>query len=145
MRVKPFALLSLSICLTILSIVLIIKLHDQDLIYNLLVLNLSREMTDDVPQMGGSGRETVCSCRTRSVKEGPKPRWQVFWRKTNGGKKRILKASLVTSVQASYDPDEYSQNFDQGTDWTKPEDLSRSFSARYADPSRVLQKSNTVR
>jgi hypothetical protein len=52
MRVKPFALLSLSICLTILSIVLIIKLHDQDLIYNLLVLNLSREMTDDVPQMG---------------------------------------------------------------------------------------------
>lgn len=69
----------------------------------------------------------------------------MFWRKTNGGKKRILKASLVTSVQASYDPDEYSQNFDQGTDWTKPEDLSRSFSARYADPSRVLQKSNTVR
>jgi hypothetical protein len=105
MRVKPFALLSLSICLTILSIVLIIKLHDQDLIYNLLVLNLSREMTM-FHKWGCSGRETVCSCRTRSVKDGPKPRWQVFWRKTNGGKKRILNASLVTSVQASYDPDE---------------------------------------
>lgn len=144
MRVKPFALLSLSICLTILSIVLIIKLHDQDLIYNLLVLNLSREMTI-FHKWGGSGRETVCPGRARSVKDALKPRWQVFWRKINGGKKKALKASLVTPVQASYDPDEYSQNFDRGTDWTKPEDISRSFSARFADPSRVLQKSNTVR
>ncbi|KAF9681150.1 hypothetical protein SADUNF_Sadunf06G0195600 [Salix dunnii] len=93
---------------------------------------------------GGSGRETIYLGRTPGVKDGPKPRWKVFWRKINRGKKKIFKVSPVTS-QASYDPDEYSQNFDQGTDWSEPEFLSRSFSARYADPSRILLKSKTVR
>ncbi|KAL9400237.1 hypothetical protein Peur_009198 [Populus x canadensis] len=91
---------------------------------------------------GGSGRETIYLGRTPGVKDGPKPRWQVFWRKINRGKKKIFNVSPVTS-QASYDLDEYSQNFDQGTDWAEPEILSRSFSARYADPSRILQKSRS--
>ncbi|KAJ6743598.1 hypothetical protein OIU85_017536 [Salix viminalis] len=93
---------------------------------------------------GGSGRETIYLGRTPGVKDGPKPRWKVFWRKINRGKQKIFKVSPVTS-QASYDPDEYSQNFDQGIDWAEPEILSRSFSARYADPSRILLKSKTVR
>lgn len=109
----------------------------------LLVLNLYREMAL-FKKWGGSGRETIYLGRTPGVKDGPKPRWQVFWRKINRGKKKIFNVSPVTS-QASYDLDEYSQNFDQGTDWAEPEILSRSFSARFADPSRILQKSRTVR
>ncbi|WCJ29801.1 hypothetical protein M5689_011411 [Euphorbia peplus] len=34
-----------------------------------------------------------------------------------------------------YDEDEYSKNFDQGSGWAEPDNLSRSFSARFSDPS----------
>ncbi|KAF2286930.1 hypothetical protein GH714_035619 [Hevea brasiliensis] len=44
-----------------------------------------------------------------------------------------------------YDADEYSQNFDEGTGWAEPDNLSRSFSARFADPSRILIKNSSVR
>ncbi|KAF2286929.1 hypothetical protein GH714_035576 [Hevea brasiliensis] len=58
-------------------------------------------------------------------------------------KKKIFSASV--SSQASYDADEYSQNFDEGTGWAEPDNLSRSFSARFADPSRILIKNSSVR
>ncbi|CAK7353388.1 unnamed protein product [Dovyalis caffra] len=102
---------------------------------------ISREMAM-FKKWGGSARETIHLGKAQSVKDGPKPKWQRFWRKISRGKKKIFNMAPVTS-QASYDPDEYSQNFDQGTDWDEPEILSRSFSARYADPSRILQKSST--
>ncbi|KAK8645143.1 hypothetical protein V6N13_118992 [Hibiscus sabdariffa] len=44
---------------------------------------------------------------------------------------------FVSISKASYDPDEYSQNFDQGTGWTESDNLSQSFSARFAHPSRI--------
>ncbi|KAJ8773596.1 hypothetical protein K2173_005842 [Erythroxylum novogranatense] len=75
-----------------------------------------------------------------------KPRWQVFWRKINREKKKIFTAptTTTTNFHASYEPDDYFQNFDPGTGWTEPDNLPRSFSARFADPSRILQKSATV-
>ncbi|KAA8541814.1 hypothetical protein F0562_022966 [Nyssa sinensis] len=55
------------------------------------------------------------------------PIWRVLWRKIKKEKKKIFDSS--TAVQFTYDPNSYSQNFDQGLTWADPDDLSRSFSA----------------
>jgi hypothetical protein len=39
-----------------------------------------------------------------------------------------------------HDAYSYAQNFGDGTAWMEPKNLSRSFSARFAAPSRVLQR-----
>ncbi|KAM1247261.1 hypothetical protein TB2_043370 [Malus domestica] len=65
--------------------------------------------------------------------------WQKFWKRFKIQRKKNFGSSTVTpQAQASYDPDTYSKNFDQGTGWMEPDNLPRSFSARFADPSRVL-------
>ncbi|MBA0835851.1 hypothetical protein Goarm_008105 [Gossypium armourianum] len=90
-----------------------------------------------------------CSSRLETIKLGrsytqrghdehPKPKWRTFWKIFTRERKKIF-ASPV-GFQASYDPDEYSQNFDQGTGWAEPDNLSRSFSARFADPSRISRR-----
>ncbi|XP_039004869.1 uncharacterized protein LOC120132115 [Hibiscus syriacus] len=87
------------------------------------------------------------SIRTETIKLGrsytqrgqddrSKPKWRTFW-------KKFTRKKIFTSpggFQASYDPDEYSQNFDQGTGWAEPDNLSRSFSARFAEPSRFSRR-----
>ncbi|KAL4333124.1 hypothetical protein GQ457_07G044600 [Hibiscus cannabinus] len=73
------------------------------------------------------------SCTQRGQDDRSKPKWLTFWKKFT--RKKIF--SSPVGFQASYDPDEYSQNFDQGTGWAEPDNLSRSFSARFADPSRI--------
>ena len=50
----------------------------------------------------------------------------------------------LQSSNNSYDPTTYSKNFDQGMGWEEPDNLSRSFSARFADPSRIFPKSTIV-
>ncbi|CAN0907019.1 hypothetical protein LINGRAHAP2_LOCUS24575 [Linum grandiflorum] len=60
----------------------------------------------------------------------------------------ILGAVTCTSAtlmqqhqQQAYDADDYSKNFDQGMGWDDSDDyLPRSFSARFADPSRILHR-----
>ncbi|KAF5743253.1 hypothetical protein HS088_TW09G01319 [Tripterygium wilfordii] len=67
----------------------------------------------------------------------PKQRWIMFWRKISIKKKKISNDNMPVTLQAaSYDPDAYLQNFDHGTGWAEPDNLSRSFSSRFADPSR---------
>jgi len=41
---------------------------------------------------------------------------------------------------APYDAYSYAQNFDDGEAWVEPDNLSRSFSARFVVPSRVFQR-----
>ncbi|KAG9459277.1 hypothetical protein H6P81_003785 [Aristolochia fimbriata] len=73
------------------------------------------------------------------------PRWQVLWRRIVKEKRRIVKEkkrifpSSVAQFQVPYDPYTYSQNFDHGSACLEPENLSRSFSARFADSSRMLR------
>lgn len=59
-------------------------------------------------------------------------------------KKKRGRFSSLQPVQVSYDPYTYSKNFDQGYAFDKLDeydDLSRSFSVRFADPSNIfLQK-----
>jgi len=69
------------------------------------------------------------------------PRWRKFWRKMKRGKRRLFRAS--PAVHAQYDPNSYSQNFDDGYS-NDPDNLSRSFSARFAVPSRIFEKNEMV-
>ena len=55
-------------------------------------------------------------------------------------KKKIFDCSSSNRVVVSYDPYTYAQNFDQGLMTADPDDHSRSFSARFAVPSRVFEK-----
>lgn len=48
-------------------------------------------------------------------------------------------------MRFTYDPHSYSQNFDeQGSIFADDDELSRSFSARFAVPSRIFPKNELV-
>ncbi|KAF8407034.1 hypothetical protein HHK36_006159 [Tetracentron sinense] len=66
------------------------------------------------------------------------PRWRVLWRRIKKEKKKIFDSPVPVQVQ--YDPYTYSQNFDQGSASAELDNVSRSFSARFADPSRIFQR-----
>ncbi|XVF48488.1 hypothetical protein PTKIN_Ptkin03bG0194600 [Pterospermum kingtungense] len=92
-----------------------------------------------------SSRETIKLGRSntqRGKDDRSKPKWTTFWKKFT--RKKIFTNSSPVAFQASYDPDEYSQNFDQGTGWAEPDNLSRSFSARFADPSRISRRNDLL-
>ncbi|KAK7410350.1 hypothetical protein VNO78_01067 [Psophocarpus tetragonolobus] len=72
-----------------------------------------------------------------STYDGTKTVWQMLWRKLKrSSDKKVF--SSPTTMDGVYDPEAYSMNFDQGTGWMEPDNLPRSFSARFADPSRIL-------
>ncbi|GKV11788.1 hypothetical protein SLEP1_g23008 [Rubroshorea leprosula] len=76
-----------------------------------------------------------------------KLRWKELWMKFKEKKiRKFLKffKSPAPVAQLTYDPYTYSQNFDQGLSWDEPENLSRSFSVRFADPSLVFLKNKAV-
>ncbi|CAL5205156.1 unnamed protein product [Lathyrus oleraceus] len=70
--------------------------------------------------------------------------WQKIWRKVKRDKKKVFNyasssgSSRVDIDGVCYDEETYSMNFDQGTGWMEADNLPRSFSARYADPSWIL-------
>ncbi|CAI9093477.1 OLC1v1028984C1 [Oldenlandia corymbosa var. corymbosa] len=67
-----------------------------------------------------------------------KPKWLKFWRKIRRKKKKS--GGNKSSSATPYDPESYMQNFDEGSgQMDGPDYLFRSFSARYADPSRSLR------
>ncbi|KAJ9688468.1 hypothetical protein PVL29_014234 [Vitis rotundifolia] len=77
-----------------------------------------------------------------SATESCKLRWTVLWRKFRKEKRKMFQP--WGSVKVTYDPYSYSQNFDQGSLWDEPDYHSRSFSARYAVPSRIFLKEGTM-
>ncbi|XP_061343827.1 uncharacterized protein LOC133289840 [Gastrolobium bilobum] len=78
-----------------------------------------------------------------SATGSPKLRWKMLWMKLKKEKKKLF--VCASPLQVPYDPYTYSQNFDQGTALEEPENLSRSFSVRFADPSRVLVKKEVLK
>nr|KYP49328.1 hypothetical protein KK1_028966 [Cajanus cajan] len=88
-----------------------------------------------------SGR---CCCNENANFESSKMRWKVLWMKLKKEKKKLFESA--SPLQVPYDPYSYSQNFDQGTAKDEPDNLSRSFCVRFADPStsRVLVKKRVV-
>ncbi|KAL5228349.1 hypothetical protein ABZP36_016614 [Zizania latifolia] len=79
-----------------------------------------------------------CGTRLRGL-------WRRFLREN---KKRILlcatgcvpSTAAAAAVREPYDAYSYAQNFDDGAAWVEPENLSRSFSARFAAPPRLLRR-----
>ncbi|BAT98523.1 hypothetical protein VIGAN_09218300 [Vigna angularis var. angularis] len=63
--------------------------------------------------------------------------WKALWRKIKRERRRFFRPSPVFHVQ--YDPTSYLHNFDDGYS-TDPDNVSRSFSARFAAPSKILAK-----
>ncbi|KAK1259830.1 hypothetical protein QJS04_geneDACA005478 [Acorus gramineus] len=81
--------------------------------------------------------------RPRSSSSNVVSLWRSLWGKLSREKKKRRRSSSFgfdrsRSVRVGYDPFTYAQNFDDGPAWLEPEYLSRSFSARFADPSRIL-------
>ncbi|XP_006353455.1 uncharacterized protein [Solanum tuberosum] len=72
--------------------------------------------------------------------------WKVLWKKLSKEKKENkkglrLECSRSVHVQIPrYDEYTYSQNFDNGFSLDEPDHLFKSFSVRYADPSKLLLK-----
>ena len=64
-----------------------------------------------------------------------------LWRMMRKEKKRLLRCSSPSIHQ--YDYDSYSHNFDDGYS-TDPDNVSRSFSARFAVPFKNFEKSCEV-
>lgn len=99
--------------------------------------NLDSETPRECIQLGRSCAESSKNSSTRIQSS-----WKMFWKKTVSEKKKKFhsRTSPVTLMRtATYDSRAYSKNFDQGTGWMDPDNLSRSFSARFADPSNVLR------
>ena len=71
-------------------------------------------------------------------------RWRMLWRKLKKEKKKFFNRTTSLEHVPSYDSYTYLQNFDQGSMWTDPDNHCRSFSARFAVPSRILQKRELV-
>ncbi|KAL1224564.1 hypothetical protein V5N11_000895 [Cardamine amara subsp. amara] len=87
-----------------------------------------------------SYRETIVlgryskSCREQKQQRRDQrllPKWKVLLMKL-----KLLPSPSSTKVVA-YEPYDYSLNFDQGPGYDEPENLSRSFSSRFADPTRI--------
>ncbi|RDX67064.1 hypothetical protein CR513_54104, partial [Mucuna pruriens] len=70
------------------------------------------------------------------------PSWRTFWGKIKREKRRFFSSS-PTTVNVQYDPSSYSHNFDDGSS-TDPDNLSRSFSARFAVPSKIFYKNEMM-
>ncbi|XP_057740795.1 uncharacterized protein LOC130957950 [Arachis stenosperma] len=65
--------------------------------------------------------------------------WKIIWSKLKRDKKKVyVSPAAATARDGVYDPETYSMNFDHGMGWMEPDNLPRSFSARYADPSRLI-------
>ncbi|XP_010526121.1 PREDICTED: uncharacterized protein LOC104803771 [Tarenaya hassleriana] len=62
--------------------------------------------------------------------------WKVIWRKMMMMKGTSAFSRSSSVKVASYEPSDYWLNFDQGSGSHEPENLSRSFSSRFADPTR---------
>ncbi|KAE8669912.1 hypothetical protein F3Y22_tig00112215pilonHSYRG00310 [Hibiscus syriacus] len=70
--------------------------------------------------------------------------WRMLWGKLMREKK-VLDSSSSARRNVSYDPYTYAQNFDQGLMFAAdPDDLARCFSARFAVPSRLFEKTERM-
>ncbi|KAJ6715225.1 hypothetical protein OIU85_026704 [Salix viminalis] len=98
-----------------------------------------RNMIDSYAK-GGYGRIGSFKVLASAAAESKTPRWRSLWRKMVKRKRKIFDGSSSSQVYLTYDPYTYSQNFDHGLVMSSPDDSSRSFSARFAVPSRIFEE-----
>lgn len=67
--------------------------------------------------------------------------WRILWRKLQKEKKKVFcYYSSSPVVHFTYDPYAYACNFDKGSMLNDVDDISRSFSARFAVPSKIFDE-----
>lgn len=78
----------------------------------------------------------LSSCDSCSSSSSSSPRWLAFWRRIKIHKKKCFNNNNNSCV---YDEETYLKNFDEGGEARRvePDNLYRSFSARYARSSRA--------
>lgn len=83
---------------------------------------------------GNSGSNSPASSGLKKLS------WKQLWMKLKRERRRIMleSGSFEGHVHGPYDFHNYSQNFDHGIASEEPENLSRSFSVRFANPSRIF-------
>ncbi|XP_062182505.1 uncharacterized protein LOC133886724 [Phragmites australis] len=92
------------------------------------------------------GPYSSASAYDSKARPSARTRLRGLWRRIMREKRRILLCTTgcvpaaLPPHREPYDEYSYAQNFDDGEAWVEPENLSRSFSARFAVPSRVLQR-----
>ncbi|XP_020216282.1 uncharacterized protein LOC109800017 [Cajanus cajan] len=97
----------------------------------------SRSQRTQNIRLGRSNTKPHYRSYSPSSYDGTKTVWQMLWRKLKiSDKKKVFDSP--NTMDGVYDQETYSMNFDQGTGWMEPDNLPRSFSARFADPSRIL-------
>ncbi|XP_020582482.1 uncharacterized protein LOC110026052 [Phalaenopsis equestris] len=90
---------------------------------------------------GGAGDYAELYPSKRSSTLGRLLQLKKLWRKVMRKKRRVFDSSSPTAAsKVSYDLETYAQNFDEGAAATEPENLSRSFSARFAAPPELLRR-----
>ncbi|KAL1559065.1 hypothetical protein AAHA92_09450 [Salvia divinorum] len=74
------------------------------------------------------------------------PIWRVLWKRIKREKKRRFPPfSNSNGLKFNYDPSSYSQNFDDQTStWADADDISRTFSARFAVSSRFFANNSLM-
>ncbi|KAG6415763.1 hypothetical protein SASPL_123178 [Salvia splendens] len=74
------------------------------------------------------------------------PIWRVLWKRIKREKKRRFPPfSNSNGLKFNYDPSSYSQNFDDQTStWADADDISRTFSARFAVSSRFFANNSLI-
>ncbi|CAL9090547.1 unnamed protein product [Musa acuminata var. zebrina] len=98
----------------------------------------SRRRTAGFARMPDGEYDDECAPLARHSARSSATRLRGLWQRIMKEKRRIF--NPASPAPMAYDPHTYAQNFDEGSAWAEPEDLSRSFSARFAVPSRVLQR-----
>ncbi|PON94541.1 hypothetical protein TorRG33x02_095760 [Trema orientale] len=100
-------------------------------------------------RLGSYHNKIAPSSSTTQVLNPYKLIWKVLWRKLKKEKKKIFESPPAVPQRrrlVPYDPYSYSQNFDQSFAWDDilhgdhDDDnlISRSFSFRFADPSKIF-------
>lgn len=85
-----------------------------------------------------------CNCSRDLASTSPtsgskKLRWKQLWMKLKRERRRMFESgSFEGHVHGPYDLYNYTQNFDHGLASEEPENLSRSFSVRFTNPSRMF-------
>ncbi|KAB2072331.1 hypothetical protein E1A91_A07G006900v1 [Gossypium mustelinum] len=110
----------------------------------------------DIRNWCSSGCKTMClsqdyhevepvnspsSSSSSSTTAGTSNKLKLLWVKFKKEKMKIFESPVRVP---RYDPHTYSQNFDHGFTWDEPENLSRSFSVRFADPSSIFLRKTVV-
>lgn len=104
------------------------------------VMDIRNRSSSGVRNVGlGCCYNEIWPASSPSLTEPYKLGWKVLWLKFKKEKRKMFESAAASS-QVAYDPYTYSQNFDQGFAWDEPDNVSRSFSVRFADPSKIFLK-----